>query len=165
MQKCYQIYKFVGLVLGRIITLIRVCVSKKLLQNRVVNSNESHNTLYIYCPRDNYCFAVEWFPVFLKITQKAFGVREREASILNFSWGKSAFCTNQTITWQMNTNSMLRQDYHTYFLDSTVYVGEVFDCEQKDSGYVSLDSLSSIDSEPAFETKRKYKPGAMLYQL
>lgn len=31
--------------------------------------------------------------------------------------------------------------------------------------YVSLNSLSSIDSEPVFETKRKYKPGAMLYQL
>ena len=35
---------------------------------------------------------------FLKITQKAFGARDREASILNFSWGKSAFYTTQTIT-------------------------------------------------------------------
>ena len=46
MQKCYQIYKLVSLVLGWIITLISVCMNKKLLQNRVVNSKEWKNLLY-----------------------------------------------------------------------------------------------------------------------
>ena len=46
MQKCYQIYKLVSLVLHRIITLISVCMNKKLLQNRVVNSKEWKNLLY-----------------------------------------------------------------------------------------------------------------------
>ena len=43
MQKCYQIYKLVSLVLHRIITLITVCMNKKLLQNRVVNMVSGFN--------------------------------------------------------------------------------------------------------------------------
>ena len=31
------------------------------------NSNVAHNTLFVYCLRDNDCFAVQRFSVFLKI--------------------------------------------------------------------------------------------------
>lgn len=61
-------------------------------------------------------------------------MRESEASILNLSWGKSAFCTNQTIKWQINTNSMFRQacmGTMLYFVDATVYTGEVMDCKME----------------------------------
>ena len=36
-------------------------------------------------------------------------------------------------------------------------------CERVD--YVALNNLSSVDLEPAFKTKHKYKPGAKLYQV
>ena len=38
--------------------------------------------------------------------------------------------------------------YHAYFVDATVYIEEVMDCKQV--GYVSINSLSSIDLESAF---------------
>ena len=36
-------------------------------------------------------------------------------------------------------------------------------CERVD--YVALNNLSSADLEPLFQAKRKYKPGAKLYQV
>ena len=53
MQKCYQIYKLVSLVRYKIITWISVCMNKKLLQNRVVITEqeiqESVNQLQNAC--------------------------------------------------------------------------------------------------------------------
>ena len=43
MRKCYQLYKLVSLGLDGIITLISVCMNKKLLQNQVVHMMSAFN--------------------------------------------------------------------------------------------------------------------------
>ena len=34
--------------------------------------------------------------------------------------------------------------YHAYYVDAAVYIGEVMNCEQVDSGHVYFNSLPSI---------------------